>query len=148
METSRRKRSIFDIMDEYFESVEEWAERLRESIMEKPSWNCKACTMEPLRDIVVTDDEVIVTVDLPYAEQNTLQVKPISKDAIEVSAQMRRKIRFDDFGITHYKGEFQRFHCQARIPVPVYMDKMEVRFKKGILEIRLPRKREYEIPIE
>lgn len=148
METSRRKRSIFDIMDEYFESVEEWAERLRESIMEKPSWNCKACTMEPLRDIVVTDDEVIVTVDLPYAEQNTLQVKPISKDAIEVSAQMRRKIRFDDFGITHHKGEFQRFHCQARIPVPVYMDKMEVRFKKGILEIRLPRKREYEIPIE
>ena len=148
MATSKRKRSIFDIMDEYFESMEEWAESVMESISERPSWNCRACTMEPLRNIVVTGDEVIVTVDLPYAEQSTIQVKPIGKDTVEVSAQMRRKVSFGDFGITHYKGEFQRFHCQTRIPVPVYMDKMEVRFKKGILEIRLPRKHEYEIPIE
>ncbi len=148
MAASKRKRSIFDIMDEYFESMEDWAESMMESIMEKPSWNYKACTMEPLRNIVVTSDKVIVTVDLPYAAQNTVQVKPISKDTIEISAQMRRKISFDDFGITHYKGEFQRFHCQTRIPVPVYMDRMEVHFKKGILEIHLPRKHEYEIPIE
>lgn len=148
MATSRKKRSIFDMIDEYFESIEEWAESVMESIMERPSWNCKACTIEPLRNIVVTGEEVIVTVDLPYAEQSTVQVKPISKDTVEVSAQMRRKVSFDDFGITHYKGKFQRFHCQTRIPVPVYMDKMEVRFKKGILEICLPRKREYEIPVE
>ncbi|MEM3612261.1 MAG: Hsp20 family protein [Candidatus Bathyarchaeia archaeon] len=146
-EYSRRRRSIFDIIDEYFESLETWAERVRETLMERPSWNCRTCTMEPLRDIMVTADEVIVTVDLPYAEQNTIEVKPISRDAIEISAKMRRKISFDEFGITHRKGEFQRFHCQTRIPVPVYMDRMEIRFKRGILEIRLPRKHEYEIPI-
>ncbi|MEM3553447.1 MAG: Hsp20/alpha crystallin family protein, partial [Candidatus Bathyarchaeia archaeon] len=144
-EYSRRRRSIFDIIDEYFESLETWAERVRETLMERPSWNCRTCTMEPLRDIMVTADEVIVTVDLPYAEQNTIEVKPISRDAIEISAKMRRKISFDEFGITHRKGEFQRFHCQTRIPVPVYMDRMEIRFKRGILEIRLPRKHEYEI---
>jgi HSP20 family molecular chaperone IbpA len=146
--STRRRRSIFDIVDEYFESLEEWAERLRETLIEKPSWNCRACTMEPLRDILITSDEVIVTVDLPYTEENTIEVKPISGDTIEVSAKMRRKVSFDEFGITHHKGEFHRFHCQTRIPVPVYMDKMEVRFKKGILEIHLPRKHEYEIPIE
>jgi len=32
--------------------------------------------------------------------------------------------------------------------VPVYMDRMEVRFKRGLLEVRLPRKHEYEIPVE
>jgi HSP20 family molecular chaperone IbpA len=143
-----RRRSIFDLIDEYFENLEESFRRLRESLFEKPSWNRKTCTMEPLRDISVTPNEVIVTVDLPYTEENTISVKPISKDAIEISARMKRKISFNDFGITHYKGEFQTFHCQTRIPVPVYMDKMEVRFKKGILEIRLPRKYEYEIPIE
>jgi len=91
---------------------------------------------------------VIVTVDLPYAEENTISVKPIGRDTVEILAKMKRKIRFDDFGITHYKGEFQTLHCQTRIPLPVYMDKMELRFKKGILEIHLPRKREHEIPIE
>lgn len=146
--STRRRRSIFDIIDEYFENLGEWAERVREALIEKPSWNRRACTMEPLRDIMVTPTEVTVTVDLPYAEENTIQVKPISKDTIEILAKMKRKVRFDDFGITHYKGEFQTLHCQTRIPVPVYMDKMEIRFKKGILEIRLPRKHEYEIPVE
>jgi HSP20 family molecular chaperone IbpA len=146
--STRKRRTIFDLIDEYFESLEEYAERLSEALMERPSWNCRTCTMEPLRNVVVTPTEVIVTVDLPYTEENTIQVKPISKDTIEITAEMKRKIRFDDFGITHYEGEFQTFHCQTRIPVPVYMDKMEVRFKKGILEVRLPRKHEYEIPME
>jgi HSP20 family molecular chaperone IbpA len=147
-ETPRRRRSIFEIINEYFESLEVWAERFREAILEKPSWNCRTCTIEPLRDILVTSDEVIVTVDLPGAEESTIQVRPISKDTIEISAKMRRKVSFDDFGITHYKGEFQRFHCRTKIPVPIYMDRMEIRFKRGLLEVRFPRKHEYEIPIQ
>lgn len=146
--SERRRRSIFDLIDEYFENLEEAFSRLKESMLERPSWDRKTCTIEPLRDIIVTPTEVIVTVDLPYTEENTIRVRPVSKDSIEISAQMRRKISFNDFGMTHYKGEFQTFQCQTRIPVPVYMDKMEVRFKRGILEIRLPRKYEYEIPIE
>jgi HSP20 family molecular chaperone IbpA len=146
--SSRRKRSIFDIINEYFESLEEQVEQLGETLIERASWNCRSCTMEPLRDIMVTPKEVIVTVDLPYTEENTVHVKPLDKNTIEISAKMRRKIRFDDFGITHYKGEFQTFHCQTHIPVPVQMDNIEIRFKKGILEIRLPRKHEYTIPVE
>jgi HSP20 family molecular chaperone IbpA len=97
---------------------------------------------------MVTPTEVIVTVDLPYAEESTIRVKPTGEDTIEILAKMKRKIRLDDFGITHYKGEFETLYCQTHIPVSVYMDKMEVRFKKGILEIHLPRKHEHEIPIE
>ena len=146
--TNRRKRSIFDAIDEYFESLGEWTENLRERLIERPSWNQKNCTMEPLRDIMVTPTEVVVTVDLPYTEESTVKVKAVDENTLEISAKMKRKIRFDEFGITHYKGEFQTLHCHTRIPVPVYIDKMEVRFKKGILEIRLPRKHEYTIPIE
>lgn len=145
---TRKRRSIFDIIDEYFENLGERAERFREVLTEKPSWNRRACTMEPLRDIMVTPTEIVVTVDLPYAEENTIHVKPVSKDTIEISAKMRHTVRFNDFGITHCKGEFKMLHCQTRIPVPVYMDRMEIRFKRGILEVRLPRKHEYEIPME
>lgn len=145
---SKRRRSIFEIIDEYFERVEELADRLEEMFFEKPSWNCRTCTIEPLRDVRVTPDEVIVTVDLPYAEENTIKVIPVGKDRISISAEMKRRVSFDDFGITHYKGEFQRFHCEARVPVPVHTDRMEVHFKRGVLEIRLPRKHEHEIPIE
>jgi HSP20 family molecular chaperone IbpA len=145
---TRRKRSILEIINEYFENLEGWTERFKEALIEKPSWDHRASTMEPLRNIMVTPTNVIVTVDLPYAEENTIRVKPIGRDTIEILAKMKRKIRFNDFGITHYKGEFQKLHCQTRIPVPVYTEKMQVRFKKGILEIYLPRKHEHEIPIE
>lgn len=144
----RRKRFIFDLIEEYFESLEEWLDRLRESLMESPSWNCETCTIEPLSDVTITGDEVKVTVDLPYADEQTIKVTPAGRDLIEVSAKMKRTVSFDDFGITHHSGEFHMYRCQVHIPVPVYMDKMQVKFKKGILEIKLPRKREYEIPIE
>jgi len=143
----RRRRSIFEIIGEYFESIEEMAEHLEETLIERPSWNQKTRTMEPLRDIMVTPTEVVITVDLPYTQENTIQVKPLDKSTIEISARMKRKIRFEDFGIIHHKGEFQTLHCRARVPVPVIMEKMETRLKKGILEIRLPRKHEYAIPI-
>jgi HSP20 family molecular chaperone IbpA len=146
--STKRKRSIYDVIDEYFDSLEEWAERFRETLMERPSWNLKTRTIEPLRDIMITPTEVMMTVDLPYTKEDTIQVKTLNKNVIQISATMKRKISLNDLGITHHKGEFQTFQCQIRIPVPVYMDKMEVRFKKGILEIHLPRKHEYEIPIE
>jgi HSP20 family molecular chaperone IbpA len=146
--SSKRKRSIFDVIGEYLESLEEMAEREGEILVERPSWNQKACAFEPLRDIMVTPTEVIVTVDLPLTEENTIQVKPMENSIIEISARMKRKIRLEDFGITHHKGEFQTFHCQMRIPVRVRLDKMRFRFKKGILEIHLPRNHEHEIPIE
>lgn len=144
----KRKRSIMDILDNYFDELEEQFERWRETLTERPSWNQKACTMEPLRHVRVTPTEVIVTVDLPLTKENSIQVKPVDKSTIEILANMKRKIRFTDFGITHHKGEFQKLHCHLRVPVPVYMEKMGIRFKKGILEIRLPRKHEYTISVE
>ena len=89
-----------------------------------------------------------MTVDLPYAEEDTIRVKPVDDETIDVLARMKRKIRFDDFGITQYKGEFRTLQCQTRIPVQVCMDKMTVRFEKGILEVRIPRKHEREVPVE
>jgi HSP20 family molecular chaperone IbpA len=136
----RRRPSISDIIDEYFADLEEWVERFGETITERPSWNLRNCSIEPLREIVVTPTEVLITVDLPFTSKSTVKVEPVSKNSLEISAKMNRKIRLDDLGVTHCKGEFQTFHCHIRIPVPVKMDKMDIQYKKGILEIHLPRK--------
>ena len=146
--STKRKRSFSDVVDEYFESIEEMMEQMQAMLTEKPSWNQKACTIEPLRDIVVTPTEVIVTVDLPYAEEKTVKIKPLEKNVLEIRAKMKKKVKFNELGITHRKGEFQEFHCQTRIPVPVHTKKMKILFKKGILKICLPRKEEFTIPIE
>jgi len=90
----------------------------------------------------------VVTADLPNTEPETVKVEAVSEDLIEIAAKMKRKMRFDDFGITHREGEFSSLRCQTRIPVPVDTKRMKISLKRGILEIRLPRKRGYEIKVE
>jgi len=149
MQERRRRRSIFDLIRDYVEDIEALAEELLEpAFAERPSWDTRSCCLEPLCNVFVTPDEVIVTADLPNIHPDTIKVTPISADALEIRAEMRRKIRFDEFGITHRKGEFQFFRCQTNIPVPVNMDRIKTEFKRGILEIHLSRKKGYRIKIE
>lgn len=142
MALKKRERSLFDVMDRYFDDLEEEFERRREAMMDMPSWNEKACTIRPLSDLRVTVAEVVMTVDLPLTQESSVQVKPLDDRTLEISAKMKRKIQFKELGVTHRKGEFHSLHCHKRVPVPVEMDKMHVSFKKGILEIHIPRRHE------
>jgi len=144
----RRRRSIFDLMSEYMEDFRTWAEEMIESmIAERPSWDVRACCLEPLCNVFVTIDEVVVTADLPNTNPESVRVKAVGEDLIQIKAEMKRKLRFDDFGITHRKGEFSYFRCQVRIPVPVDTEKMKIDFKRGVLEAHLPRKRSYDVKV-
>ncbi len=136
-------------MSEYMEDFKTWAEELIESATaETPSWDTRACCLEPLCNVFVTIDEVLITADLPNTNPESVKVEAVDEDLIAIRAQMRRKLRFDYFGITHRRGEFSSFRCQVRIPAPVDTEKMKINFKRGVLEVRLPRKRGYEIKIE
>ena len=145
----RKKSSIFDLMTEYIEDFKTWAEEMIETMTaEHPSWDTRTCCLEPLCNVLVTIDKVVVTADLPNTNPDSVTVKAAGEDLIAIKAEMRRKLRFDDLGITHRRGEFSSFRCQVRIPKPVETNRMQVRFKRGILEVRLPRKKGYEIKVE
>jgi len=136
----RKRRSVSEIIDEYFADFDRWAEGFKGDLTERPSWNLRNCSIEPLRDMMITPKEVLVTVDLPFTTKSTVKIEPVGSNSLEVTAKMNRKIRLDDLGITYCRGEFQKFHSQMLIPVSVNMKKMRVQYKKGILEIHLPRK--------
>lgn len=146
MEDKKKRRSIYDLIREYLEEVQKLKEGLPPT--ERPSWNFRECTLEPLSNIFVATKEVIITADLPYALSNSVKVEPVNEDRLEITAEMEHKIGFKDWGITHHEGEFSTFSCQTRIPVPVDMENMKTSLKRGVLEIRLPRKRTYKIPVK
>ncbi|RJS90258.1 Hsp20/alpha crystallin family protein [Candidatus Bathyarchaeota archaeon] len=144
----RSRRSIFDIMREHMEELEEIAEEMFDRFLERPSWDINAHSLEPLFDVSVSSDKVIVTADLPKVDPENIRISRISDDLIEITAKMRVKINFEDLGVTHRKGEFSYFSCRVPLPVPVDTSRAKARFKRGILEITLPRKRGYEIKVE
>ena len=149
MSTRRRRRSIFEIMREHVEELETFADELIESaLMERPSWDLQSCCLEPLCSVFVSTDEVVVTADLPNIDPKNIKVEAVGEDLIEITAKMKRKLHFEDFGITHRQGEFSAFRCQTRIPVPVKIKQMKTQSKRGILEVHLPRKKGYKIRVE
>ena len=147
--STKRRKNIFELMRSYFEDWETFADELLESvIMERPSWDLESCCLEPLCNVFVSTGEVVVTADLPNIDPKTIKVDSVNRDTLEIKASMKRKIRFHDFGITHREGEFTSFRCHVRIPVSVDMKKMKTQFKRGILEVRLPRKKSYRIKVQ
>jgi HSP20 family protein len=147
--SAKRKRDLFELMHEYFEDWETFADELLKSArMERPSWDIESRCLEPLCNVFVSANEVVVTADLPSIDPKTIKVEAANANMIEITASMKRKIRFRDFGITHREGEFTSFRCHVHIPVSVDMKKMDTKFKRGILEVRIPRKKGYRIKVK
>lgn len=57
----------------------------------------------------------------------------------EIYAETSRKITFRDLGVKHRHGEFTCYHARIRIPVPVDENRIGSKFKRGVLEVHLPR---------
>lgn len=129
-----RRKHLFELVDEYVRRAEFYAERAFAS-----GWNEVAACIEPLYNIFVGANEVILTVDLPYVDAEDVALKVVSEDTIEVLANTNRKITFDDLGVKHREGEFTRYHTRIHIPVAVNESGMAYKFKRGVLEVHLPR---------
>jgi len=147
-ETKRKRRSLYDLISSYVEDFENLSEEMGRAFAERPSWDTRSCCIEPLCSVFIAVDEVVVTADLPNTKPDTIKVEQVGEDTLEIRADMRRKVSFEEFGITHRKGEFSFFRCQTRIPVAVDAKRMRTRFKRGILEVRLPRKKGVRIKVE
>jgi len=141
MSEKPRKRSIFDVMGEYVEAFDALADELLETTFpEGPSWNTETCCLQALSNVFVTTKEVVVTADMPNIEPETVKVEAVDEKVIQITAKMKKKVRFADLGICHRQGEFSALRCQDRIQVAFDSEKMKIAFTGGILEVRFPRK--------
>jgi len=141
MSEKPRKRSIFDVMGEYVEAFDALADELLEATFpESPSWNTETCCLQALSNVFVTSREVVVTADMPNIEPETVKVEAVDETLIQITAKMKKKVRFADLGICHRQGEFSALRCQDRIQVGFDSEKMKIAFTGGIIEVRFPRK--------
>jgi len=138
-----RRRDLLELLFEYVEELQRASEELVEAMLGPPgpSWDIRDRCIEPLSQVSVAPDEVIITVDLPFVKPETIRVRPIEDDLIEVVAEMKKALRPKDLGVVHVEGELRQIRCRTRLPVPVEVKALRFEFRKGILEVRLPRKK-------
>ncbi len=109
------------------------------STIHASGWNIATACIEPLYNLMVGATEVILTIDLPYVNQKQVKLGCPADDVLEIDAETSRKITFKELGIKHRHGEFTCYHARIRTPFPIDETKIKTKFKRGVLEVHLPR---------
>lgn len=109
------------------------------SVRHTMGWNVAEACIEPLHNLTMAATEVVLTLDLPYVNQKQVKLSCPADDVLEVYAETTRKITFKDLGAKHRHGEFTCYHARIRIPVPFDENGIKTHFKRGVLEVHLPR---------
>ena len=145
----RRRRTIFEIFEELRSQMDRFLEELLgEEDRETPLCDVAKRELKPLTHITETEDEVIVTIDLPYVRKEDIKLSA-TENTLKIEAPSREKIRFSPWGPYKHETEFECFRKTVRLPVNVEPEKAKAKFKDGILQVSLPKKiHGYRVPIE
>ncbi|MFH1328060.1 MAG: Hsp20/alpha crystallin family protein [Candidatus Bathyarchaeota archaeon] len=134
----RKRRTIFDIFYELQNEISRMVEEVLEPMLsEAPLYDISRRELQPLAKILVTDDNVVVMVDLPCVKKGGIKVDA-TDDMVKIEAQMTQCFRFSPCGPV--QREFDIFRKNVTLPITVDPKKARAKFKEGILEITLPKK--------
>jgi HSP20 family protein len=97
-----------------------------------------ARTFSPRVDVSETDKEIKVSAELPGMEEKDIDVS-LTRDTLTIKGE--KKEEKEESGKDYYRMErsYGSFTRSIPLPVEVDTDKVEATFKKGILDITLPK---------
>lgn len=94
--------------------------------------------LEPLYEIEDLDDRFLITFDLPYVDKDNINLY-VAEDSIELEASMKKTLCWERWGTIQRKIIFNQFKKQIKLPEKVNPEKTTAWFKKGVLNIDLPK---------
>lgn len=106
---------------------------------DEPSWDINRRCLDPLVQVRDTEDEVIVTADLPCVKKEDIEVS-VEESSLKIKAETKEDLQFEKWGGIHRRVRFNSFRKNVRLPSQVNPDKAEAEFRNGVLEVRLKKK--------
>lgn len=133
-------------MDEFFSMFEKWRKEMENSFkklfnqqfFKRPLSTFKNF-IQPLSDIKETQNNIIVTADLPGIDKKDIQLK-VTENTIEIKAEKSKKLeqkRKDYYSLERSYGGFYR---ALTLPCKVKPEKAKAELKNGVLKITIPKK--------
>lgn len=93
----------------------------------------------PPTDILDKNDEYVLTVDMPGAEQQTLDVT-FDDNVLTIRASTRAH-EFEGFTLAHAEFEFGDYERAFEVSERVNADAIQAEFKNGVLTVHLPKQK-------
>jgi HSP20 family protein len=133
------RKSMVDRMRDFFDEFErDIFEAFGEMSEEHCSWDPEELCLEPLTNVIETDQEIIITADLPYVTSDNIDLH-VSENMLHLEATLDQAVKYSQWTLQR-QIEFQKFRKHLKLPPNVESDKINASFKNGILEIRIPKK--------
>jgi HSP20 family protein len=97
-----------------------------------------ATPFTPHIDVSETDKEIRVSAELPGMDEKDIDVS-LTRDALTIKGEKKQET--EDKGKDYYRMErsYGSFTRSIPLPIEVETDKVQATFKKGVLEITLPK---------
>ncbi len=133
------RKNMVDRMRDFFNEFErDLFEAFGEMFEEHCSWDPEELCLEPLTNVIETDQEIIITADLPYVTSDNIDLH-VSENMLLLEATLDQAVKYSQWTLQR-QIEFQKFRKHLKLPPNVDSDKINASFKNGILEIRIPKK--------
>ncbi|UCC69186.1 MAG: Hsp20/alpha crystallin family protein [Armatimonadota bacterium] len=115
-------------------------DRLFDSFFGRPllRWEQEEGVRVPAVDLTETENEVVVTAELPGVERKDLDVE-VLPEALTLKAEMSQESEQKEETYHRRERVWGRFERTLSLPAEVVADQVKAVFKDGVLEVRLPK---------
>jgi len=117
-------------MDKTFKNFLDFPKMKWDNIMKTP--------LKPTSELKETKDELIVKMGMPGLKKSDINLN-VSENAIEVRAHKEEAQQTKKKGVFEKKESYKGFYTAYPLPAKVLPDKSKALYKKGVLEIHLPK---------
>jgi HSP20 family protein len=113
--------------------------RYQELVPEDPFWSpSRHFFSSPTIDIDETDDDVVVTADLPGLEPHDFAVEIVGERLL-IRGEKKHQSNRTGHGYTYSERSYGAFARALQFPCEVAPDKARATYKQGVLRITLPK---------
>ncbi len=92
----------------------------------------------PKVDITETDDEIIVSAELPGLDEKNIEVL-LSRDTLTIKGEKKEEIEDKKKNYRHVERSYGAFQRTIALPSEIETEKVSATFKKGVLVVTLPK---------
>jgi len=129
---------LTNLESKYLDEMERMQKRMSELMQEAESTGDQPDIIRPLADVQETDEEIMVTMDLPGIDKKDVDIV-ISDKELTVVALRKTETEIKEKNYHKQERTYKKFERTVSLPAGVKMESAVARLADGVLKISIPK---------
>ena len=129
---------LTNLESKYIDEMERMQKRMGELMQEVEVTGDQQSMIRPLADVQETDEEIIVTMDLPGIDKKDVDIV-ISDNDLSVVAERKTETEISEKNYHKRERTYKKFERTVSLPAGVKMESAVAKLADGVLRIAIPK---------